>query len=112
VLGTLRSPEAQRGYRHAINEFIDWYCSEPRLSLNRTVVLRAETLKGKRDRAIIAVLLGCGLRRREVADLTFDHLQRSLAEEGELSLAESASQASAEFAAKHAARTWLALSVT
>ena len=36
----------------------------------------AETLKGKRDRAIIAVLLGCGLQRRELADLTFDHLQR------------------------------------
>src|SRR5215475_13614514 len=36
----------------------------------------AETLKGKRDRAIIAVLRGCGLRRRELADLTFDHLQR------------------------------------
>src|SRR5262249_34304796 len=36
----------------------------------------AETLKGRRDRAIIAVLLGCGLRRRELADLTFDHLQR------------------------------------
>src|SRR5215813_5013641 len=34
----------------------------------------ADTLKGKRDRAIIAVLLGCGLRRRELADLTFDHL--------------------------------------
>src|SRR5215831_11115851 len=34
------------------------------------------TLKGKRDRAIIAVLLGCGLRRRELADLTFHHLQR------------------------------------
>ena len=34
------------------------------------------TLKGKRDRAIIAVLLGCGLRRRELAELTFDHLQR------------------------------------
>jgi site-specific recombinase XerD len=40
VIGSLRSPESQRGYRHAIDEFIDWYCSEPRLSLNRTVVLR------------------------------------------------------------------------
>jgi len=40
VLGSLRSPESQRGYRHAIDEFIDWYCSEPRLSFNRTVVLR------------------------------------------------------------------------
>ena len=149
VIGSLRSPESQRGYRHAIDEFIDWYCSEPRLSFGRTVVLRyrihlesrnlapgtinvrlaavrrlayeaadagllspelaagirrvkgvkklgvrlgnwlspnearalwqspdAETRKGKRDRAIIAVLLGCGLRRRELADLSFDHLQR------------------------------------
>src|SRR5947208_13543329 len=40
VIGSLRSPESQRGYRHAINELIDWYCSEPRLSFNRTVVLR------------------------------------------------------------------------
>jgi site-specific recombinase XerD len=29
----------------------------------------ANTLKGKRDRAILAVLLGCGLRRQELADL-------------------------------------------
>jgi hypothetical protein len=40
VIGSLRSPESQRGYRHAIDEFIEWYCSEPRLSFNRTVVLR------------------------------------------------------------------------
>ncbi len=40
VLGSLRSPESQRGYRHAIDEFVEWYCSEPRLSLNRTVVMR------------------------------------------------------------------------
>ena len=31
------------------------------------------TLRGKRDRAILAVLLGCGLRRRELADLDFTH---------------------------------------
>src|ERR1041385_254604 len=143
VIGNLQSPESQRGYRHAIDEFIDWYCSEPRLSFSRTVVLRyrihlesrnlapgtinvrlaavrrlayepadagllspelaagirrvkgakrlgvrlgnwlspnearalwqspnTKTRKGKRDRAIIAVLLGCGRRRRELADLT------------------------------------------
>jgi site-specific recombinase XerD len=35
-----------------------------------------DTLKGKRDRAILAVLLGCGLRRRELADLDFRHLQQ------------------------------------
>src|SRR5437773_11030616 len=40
VIGSLRSPESQCGYRHAIDEFIEWYCSEPRLSFNRTVVLR------------------------------------------------------------------------
>ena len=33
----------------------------------------SDTLKGKRDRAILAVLLGCGLRRRELADLEFAH---------------------------------------
>jgi hypothetical protein len=32
VLHSLTSPDAQRGYRHAIDEFVDWYCSEPRRS--------------------------------------------------------------------------------
>lgn len=149
VLATLRSPESQRGYQHSMEEFIAWYCSEPRLSLNKTVVTRyrihledrklapgtinvrlaavrrlayeaadsgllspelaagirrvkgarklgvrlgnwltaeearalwqlpnTEALKGKRDRALLAILLGCGLRRRELAELTFGHLQR------------------------------------
>jgi integrase/recombinase XerD len=34
------------------------------------------TLKGLRDRAILALLLGCGLRRAEAANLTFDHIQQ------------------------------------
>ncbi len=32
------------------------------------------TLKGLRDRAILAVLIGCGLRRSEAATLTFFHV--------------------------------------
>jgi site-specific recombinase XerD len=36
----------------------------------------ATTTKGLRDRAIIAVVLGCGLRRSEVAALTFAHVQQ------------------------------------
>src|SRR5436305_4522894 len=34
------------------------------------------TTKGLRDRAILAVLLGCGLRRSEVAALTMNHVQQ------------------------------------
>src|SRR5512142_1901413 len=40
VLNGLSSVDAQRGYRHAIDEFVEWYCSEPRLSFSKTVVLR------------------------------------------------------------------------
>jgi hypothetical protein len=40
VLNSLSSSDAPRGYRHAIDEFIDWYCSEPRLSFSKNVVLR------------------------------------------------------------------------
>jgi site-specific recombinase XerD len=34
------------------------------------------TLKGKRDKAILAVLLSCGLRREEASELTFEHIQQ------------------------------------
>jgi len=33
-------PVSQRSYDHAIREFIDWYCSEPRLAFNKTAVTR------------------------------------------------------------------------
>jgi len=40
VLNSLPAPSSQESYRHAIDEFIGWYCSEPRLAFNRSVVLR------------------------------------------------------------------------
>jgi hypothetical protein len=40
VSNSLNSTDAKRGYRHAIEEFVDWYCSEPRLAFNRIVLLR------------------------------------------------------------------------
>jgi len=149
VLNSLTSSDAQRGYRHAIDEFVEWYCSEPRLAFNRIIVLRyrshlesrelapgtinlrlgavrrlayeaadcgllsadlaagirrvkgvkklgmrlgnwltaeqgqalwqapdQQCLKGKRDRAMLALLLACGLRRHETVALRLDHLQQ------------------------------------
>ena len=40
VLNTLGSPESKRAYQFAINDFVIWYCSEPRLAFSKTVVLR------------------------------------------------------------------------
>src|ERR1700693_4389072 len=148
VLHSLGAASSQESYGHAIDEFIGWYCSEPRLSFNRTVVLRyrffleqknlapstinvrlaavrrlayeasdtgllspdlaagirrvkgakrlggrighwltveegrrlvgafgASTPKERRNRAMIAVLIGCGLRRAEAAALKLEDFQ-------------------------------------
>src|ERR1700733_11023075 len=40
VLQSLGSVASKRTYAFAINDFIAWYCSEPRLAFGRTVVLR------------------------------------------------------------------------
>jgi hypothetical protein len=40
VLQSLGSPASKRTYGFAIDDFISWYCSEPRLAFGRTVVLR------------------------------------------------------------------------
>jgi len=148
VLHSLGATSSQESYRHAIDEFIGWYCSEPRLAFNRTVVLRyrffleqknlapstinvrlaavrrlayeasdsgllspelaagirrvkgpkrlgvrignwltveqsrtllaqpeANSLCGRRDRAILALLIGCGLRRAELVGLRMEDFQ-------------------------------------
>src|SRR5712691_7169103 len=148
VLNSLGAASSQESSRHAMEEFIGWYCSEPRLSFSRTVVLRyrffpeqknlapstinvrlaavrrlayeasdtgllspelaagirrvkgakrlgvrignwltieqargllqerpSGSLRGKRDRAILAILIGCGLRRAELVTLTAQDFQ-------------------------------------
>src|SRR6201992_4348941 len=40
VLSSLTSPRSRRNYKFAMEQLITWYCSEPRLALNRTVVVR------------------------------------------------------------------------
>src|ERR1051325_9934547 len=42
VLGSTAFTRILTRYRHATDEFIEWYCSESRLSFNRTAVLRIE----------------------------------------------------------------------
>jgi integrase len=149
VLNSLTSPSSQRTYDHAIREFIEWYCSEPRLAFNKTVVTRyrisleqqhyasttinlrlaavrrlayeaadcgllsadlaagtrrvkgakrlgmpvgnwlsaeqgkrllrtvdVDSLRGKRDYATLAILLGCGLRRAELTALRVEDIQQ------------------------------------
>ena len=148
VLNSLAATSSQESYGHAIDEFIGWYCSEPRLAFNRTVVVRyrffleqknlapstinvrlaavrrlayeasdtgllspdlaagirrvkgakrlgvrignwltvhqsrtllggspSDSLRGKRDRAILALLIGCGLRRAELVGLGMEDFQ-------------------------------------
>jgi integrase len=71
VLNSLTSSDAQRGYRHAIDEFVDWYCSEPRLAFNRIFVLRYRSHLESRQLAPGTINLRMGAVRRlayEAAD--------------------------------------------
>lgn len=68
VLNSLTSRSSQRSYDHAIREFIDWYCSEPRLAFNKTVVTRYRIRLGQEQYAsstinlrLAAIRMACGL---------------------------------------------------
>jgi hypothetical protein len=70
-LNALTWPDTQRGYRHAIDEFVDWYCLEPRLAFNRIVVLRYRAHLESRQLASGTINLRLGAVRRlayEAAD--------------------------------------------
>jgi site-specific recombinase XerD len=148
VLNSLGSPASRRVYEYAIDQFIAWYCSEPRLAFNRIVVVRyrlylesrhlaantinqqlaavrrlaheaadsgllspelaagisrvkgvkqlgfrsgnwlsaeqssevlkhagGDTMRAKRDYAMLAMLFGCGFRRSELVGLEVDEIQ-------------------------------------
>jgi len=64
VLNSLTCPEAQRGHRHAIAEFVDWYGSGPRLAFNKTVVLRYGVHLEPRELAPGTINLRLGAARR------------------------------------------------
>jgi hypothetical protein len=48
---SLAAASSQESYGHAIDEFIGWYCSEPRFVFNRTVVLRDRFFLGQKNLA-------------------------------------------------------------
>lgn len=52
----------------------NWLTAEQGETLWQTPAI--ERRKGKRDRALLAVLLACGLRRHEAVELNFTHLQQ------------------------------------
>jgi hypothetical protein len=70
VLSRSIVPRCATGYRHAFDEFVDWYCSEPRLSFNKTVghslpdAPEAATSRPWDDQDQIQFLLGHGLCER------------------------------------------------
>ncbi|MGD8457197.1 MAG: tyrosine-type recombinase/integrase [Anaerolineales bacterium] len=63
-----------KGFRKEGHSIGNWITKNQAQALLRAPDIT--TIKGLRDRAILAVFLGCGLRRSEVASLTFDHIQQ------------------------------------
>ena len=71
VLNSLGSESSHRTYDYAIDKFVDWYCSEPRLALNLTVVLQYRSYLEARQLAPGTINLRLGAVRRlayEAAD--------------------------------------------
>jgi site-specific recombinase XerD len=68
-----KSVESVRGVKQAGKRLGNWLSAEQASRLIQAPDVT--TLRGLRDRAILAVLLGCGLRRQEAAGLCIEHLQ-------------------------------------
>src|ERR1700759_2527788 len=81
VLNSLPSVSSQRSYDHAIRQFIDWYCSEPRLAFNRIVVTRYRIFLEQAHYASSTITLRLAAVRRlayEAADSGFYSVLTSL----------------------------------
>jgi hypothetical protein len=76
VLNSLTSASGQRTYDHAIREFVAWYCSEPRLAFNRTIVLRYRIHLGQRKYAPATI----NLRLTAVRRIAYEAADAGLAE--------------------------------
>ncbi len=74
VLNSLSSVSSRRSYDHAIRDFIDWYCSEPRLSFSRTVVTRYRIALEQRRYAPATI----NLRLAAVCRLAFEAFDSGL----------------------------------
>jgi cellobiose phosphorylase len=71
VLNSLISKSSQRSYDRAITDFVEWYCSEPRLAFNRTIVLRYRIFLQQKQYAPTTINLRLAAVRRvafEAAD--------------------------------------------
>ena len=64
VVNSLTSKCGQRSYDRAITDFVDWYCSEPRLAFNRTVVLRYRIHLEQKQYAATTINLSLAAVRR------------------------------------------------
>jgi hypothetical protein len=71
VLNSLAAASLQESYAHAIDEFIGWYCSEPRMAFNRSVVLRYRFFLEQKNLASLTINVRLAAVRRlahEAAD--------------------------------------------
>ena len=71
VLQSLGSAASKRTYGAAIEDFITWYCSEPRLAFGRTVVLRYRYELEARRLAAVRRLAYEGVTTPNVKNSTF-----------------------------------------
>jgi len=71
VLNSLGSVNSRRAYDYAIRKFLDWYCAQPRLGFNRSVVARYRSFLEQQHYSASTINLQlCAVRRlaSEAAD--------------------------------------------